>query len=94
MVRVANLVRHGGRGRGVLGASTTEATTSVGRSRCERLRMLIRIVFVGCVEKRLGWTTRGLLIMLSLAIPIRFLCLRTGRAIVVAVMGVAGVASS
>ena len=56
--------------------------------------MLIRIVFVGCVEKRLGWMTRGLLIMLSLVILIRFLCLRTGRAIVVAVMGVAGVASS
>jgi hypothetical protein len=56
--------------------------------------MLIRIVFVGCVEKRLGWTTRGLLIMLSLVILIRFLCRRTGRAIVVVVMGVAGVASS
>ena len=72
MVRVANLVRHDGRGRVALVASTTEATTSVGRSRCERLRTLIRIVFVGCVEKRLGWTTRGLLIMLSLAILILF----------------------
>jgi hypothetical protein len=56
--------------------------------------MLIRIVFVGCVAKRLGWTTRGLLIMSSLAILILFCCLRTGRAIVVAAMGVAGVASS
>ena len=30
MVRVANLVRHGGRGRGVLVVSTTVATISVG----------------------------------------------------------------
>jgi hypothetical protein len=37
--------------------------------------------------------TRGLLIMLSLVILIRFFCLPTGRAIVVVVMGVVGVAS-
>ena len=54
--------------------------------------MLIRIVFAGCVANRLEGMTRGRLIMLSLVILIRFL--PTGRAIVVVVMGGAGVASS
>ena len=94
MVRVANLVRHDGRGRVALVASTTEATTRRGRSRCERLRITIRIVFVGCVANLLEGMTRGRLIMLSLVILIRFFCLRTGHAIVVVAMGVAGVASS